>query len=111
LVARGEELSATNSSPVVQARAKQTAPNAASGMLLCVNTSTNAVETQIRLPQIKPRRLKMRDLTGRQAGQLTNGILHARLEPLATRAYFWGREPKLRSRRSEGSSSPPHPAP
>lgn len=97
LLAPGKELSATNSSPVVQVRAKETAPSAASGFLLCVNTSTNDVQTRINLSELKLANLKLRDLAGRRTAQLSGGSLDERLEPLATRVYFWGRVPKLKS--------------
>lgn len=100
LLARGEELQVTNSSPVVQVRAKQTAPDGASGILLCVNTSTNAAETRIRLPGLKPLKLELRGLTGGRAGYLTDGALDERLAPLAARVYFWGRDPKAKPRQT-----------
>ena len=78
LVARGEELPVTNSSPVARVRAKQTALDGASGILLCVNTSTDAAEIQIRLPRLKPRKLELRGLTGTHAGHLTDGELDER---------------------------------
>jgi hypothetical protein len=95
LLAPGSELPVTNTAPAVQVRAKTTAPDGQSGFLLCVNTSTSAVETRITVPALGRRKLALRDLAGRPIGELGQGTYSQRLEPLATRAAFWGREPKI----------------
>ena len=95
LVTRGAELVARSTNPDVRVRARRTAPDGTSGLLIFVNTTEKPVETEISIPGIQNRDVHLRQMFGNRSLSLEGGLFTERLEAYGTRVYFWGQEPKM----------------